>query len=232
MHKSLLSAAFVALACAAPLAHAHEAGDIIVRAGAITINPSADSSSVKVDRGPLAGANLGGKATMGSDTQLGLNFAYMVTDHIGLELLAASPFEHDVKLKNTALGAANGKLGTLKHLPPTLSVVYYPLDHKSALQPYLGAGINYTWIYDEHVGSEASAAGFDNFRAKNSWGLSWQVGADYMLTDKLMLNAQIRYIDIDTTAYVDNNAVAGGTRAKVNVDVDPMVYMVGLGYKF
>lgn len=232
MHKSLLSASLIALALAAPIANAHEAGDILVRAGAITVNPKADSGSVKVDRGPVAGANLGGKATMSSDTQLGLNFAYMLTNNIGIELLAATPFEHDVKLKNTALAPANGKLGTLKHLPPTLSVVYYPLDSKSVFQPYVGAGINYTWIYDEHVGSRASAAGFDNFRAKNSWGLAWQVGADYMLTDKLMLNAQVRYIDINTTAYVDNNSVAPGTRAKVNVDVDPMVYMVGLGYKF
>ena len=156
----------------------------------------------------------------------------MITNNLGIELLAASPFEHDVKIKGTALGAANGKLGSLKHLPPTLSLVYYPLDAKSAFQPYVGAGINYTWIYDEHVGSEASANGFSNFRAKNSWGMAWQVGADYMLTDNIMINGQIRYIDIDTTAYVDNNAVAGGTRAKVNVDVDPFIYMVGLGYKF
>ncbi|MGE7960409.1 OmpW/AlkL family protein, partial [Pseudomonas sp. NPDC089530] len=172
------------------------------------------------------------RAERGSDTQLGLNFAYMLTDNLGIELLAATPFEHEVKLKGTALDAANGKLGSLKHLPPTLSLVYYPLDHKSAFQPYVGGGINYTWIYDEHVGSGASAAGFDNFRAKNSWGLAWQVGADYMLTDNVMINAQVRYIDIDTTAYVDNNAVAGGTRAKVDLDVDPWVYMVGLGYKF
>ena len=232
MNKSLLGASLFALALVAPVAHAHEAGDILVRAGAITVNPKADSGTVKVDQGPLAGANLGGKATMSSDTQLGLNFAYMLTNHVGIELLAATPFEHDVKLKNTDLGPANGKLGTLKHLPPTLSVVYYPLDSKSVFQPYVGAGINYTWIYDEHVGSRASEAGFDNFRAKNSWGLAWQVGADYMLTDKLMVNAQVRYIDINTTAYVDNVAVGSGTRAKVNVDVDPMVYMVGLGYKF
>ena len=125
MQKSLLSASLFALALAAPIAHAHEAGDILIRAGAITVNPKADSSSVKVDQGPLKGADLGGKATMSSDTQLGLNFAYMLDSHWGIELLAASPFEHDVKLKGTALGAANGKLGSLKHLPPTLSIVYY-----------------------------------------------------------------------------------------------------------
>ncbi|WP_335945908.1 OmpW family outer membrane protein [Pseudomonas sp. G166] len=232
MHKSLLSASLVALALAAPLAQAHTAGDIIVRAGAITVNPDDDSSGVKVDRGPLAGTNLGGKATVGSDTQLGLNFAYMITDNLGIELLAASPFEHDVKIKGTALGAANNKLGTLKELPPTLSLVYYPLNAKSAFQPYVGAGINYTWIYDEHVGSEAAANGFSNFRASNSWGLAGEIGADYMLTDHIMINGQIRYIDINTTAYVDNNAVAGGTRAKVDVDVNPWVYMVGVGYKF
>jgi len=232
MNKSLLSVALVSLALAAPLAHAHEAGEIILRAGAITVNPKDDSSSVKVDQGPLAGANLGGKATLNSDTQLGLNFAYMITNNWGIELLAATPFEHDVKLKGTALGKANGKLGSLKHLPPTLSVVYYPLDGKSAFQPYVGAGINYTWIYDEHVSSQAQANGFSNFKASNSWGMAFQVGADYMITDNIMLNAQLRYIDIDTRATVENDAVAPGTRARVNVDVDPFIYMVGLGYKF
>ncbi|MFP3631511.1 OmpW family outer membrane protein, partial [Burkholderia sp. SIMBA_045] len=98
MHKSLLSASLFALALTAPLAHAFEAGDILIRAGAITVNPKADSSSVKVDQGPLAGTNLGGKATMDSDTQLGLNFAYMIDAHWGIELLAATPFEHEVKL--------------------------------------------------------------------------------------------------------------------------------------
>ena len=232
MHKSLLSAAALAIAVVAPLAHAHTEGDIIVRAGAITVNPKADSSSIKVDRGSLAGADLGGKATMSSDTQLGLNFAYMITNNIGIELLAATPFEHDVKLKGSSLPQANGKLGSLKHLPPTLSVVYYPLDSKSVFQPYVGAGINYTWIYDEHVSSDARSKGFSNFKASNSWGMAFQVGADYMITDNIMLNAQLRYIDIDTRATVENDAAAPGTRARANVDADPFIYMVGLGYKF
>jgi outer membrane protein len=232
MNKSLLGASLFALALAAPLAHAHEKGDILLRAGAITVDPNTDSSSVKVDQGPLSGADLGGEATLSSDTQLGLNFAYMITDHFGIELLAATPFEHDVKLKGTALSAANGKLGSFNQLPPTLSLVYYPLDPKSAFQPYVGAGVNYTWMYDEHLSSEARANGFSNFKTENSWGVAWQVGADYMLTDNILFNAQMRYIDIDTRATVENNAIAPGTRARVNVDADPFIYMVGLGYKF
>jgi outer membrane protein len=58
--------------------------------------------------------------------------------------------------------------------------------------------------------------------------LAYQVGADYMLTDNIMLNAQVRYIDIDTTGTTH----LGATKVKVDVDVDPFVYMVGLGYKF
>ena len=228
MRTTLFATSLLALAIAAPAVQAHQAGDIIVRAGAITVDTKESTSSVKLDR-PTA-ANLGGKATLGNDTQLGLNFAYMVTDNWGVELLAASPFKHDVSIKGTSVSAANGKLGSLKHLPPTVSAVYYPLDSKSAFQPYVGAGITYTWFFDESVGSSAKAAGFDNFRVKNTWGWAAQLGADYMLTDKLMINGQIRYIDIDTTAYVDNNAL--GVRAKVDVDVNPFIYMVGLGYKF
>ena len=227
MRTPLFATSLLALAIAAPSVQAHQAGDIIVRAGAVTVQTKENTSGVKGDRGILDGANLGGKATLTNDTQIGLNFAYMLTDHFGLELLAATPFSHDVSIKNT--GAVDGKLGSLKHLPPTVSAVYYPLDSSSAFQPYVGAGINYTWFFDESVSSDAKARGFDGMKIKNSWGWAAQVGADYMLTDNLMLNAQIRYIDIDTTAYASHSTLG---RAKVDVDVEPLVYMVGLGYKF
>jgi len=230
MRKTLLATTLLAAAVATPSAFAHQAGDIIVRAGAVTVTTHEDSSKIKVNGAAVAGT----KASINNDTQLGLNFAYMVTDNIGIELLAATPFKHDAKVRglDAALGTNNvdGKLGSFKHLPPTLSAIYYPLDGKSAFQPYIGAGINYTWFFDEKVSSSAknSAAEFRNFSVKNSWGWAAQVGADYMLTDNIMINGQIRYIDIDTTAYVDTSL----GRAKVNIDVNPWVYMVGLGYKF
>ena len=228
MKKTLLATTLIALALGAPLAQAHKAGDIIVRAGAITVDPHESSSDIWV--GALDTDVAGTKATLDSDTQLGLNFAYMVTDHVGVELLAATPFSHDVGVKGMpgAFAGLNGKLGELKHLPPTLSVLYYPLDAASAFQPYVGAGINYTWFFDTELSSEAEDKGFSGLDLDDSWGLSAQIGMDYMLTDNVMLNAQVRYIDIDTTGTTSY----GGREVKVDVDVDPYVYMVGLGYKF
>ncbi|MDG9929280.1 MULTISPECIES: OmpW family outer membrane protein [Pseudomonas] len=228
MKKTLLASSLIALALAAPLAQAHKAGDIIVRAGAVTVDPHESSSDIWV--GALGTDVAGTKATLDSNTQLGLNFAYMITDNIGIELLAATPFSHDVGVKGMPgpYAGLNGKLGELKHLPPTLSVVYYPLDASSAFQPYVGAGLNYTWFFDTKLSSAAEDKGFSGFDLDDSWGLAGLVGLDYMLTDNLLLNAQVRYVDIDTKGTTS----FGGREVEVDVDVDPFVYMVGLGYKF
>lgn len=212
---------------AASIAQAHQAGDIIVRAGAVTVDPREDSGRLNLD-GAAAG---GTSATLDSDTQLGLNFAYMLTDKVGVELLAATPFSHEVGVKGLG-GGLDGKLADIKHLPPTLSVVYYPLDKASAFKPYVGVGLNYTTFFQEDLSSARKAQGFSSLELDDSFGLAFQVGADYMLSDNWMVNAQVRYIDIDTEATVKGPTALGVQKTKVDVDVDPWVYMVGLGYKF
>jgi outer membrane protein len=227
MNKSLLGASLVALALAAPVAHAHQAGDFILRAGAITTAPNEDSGEIKLDGAKAAGT----KATLDSDTQLGLAFAYMLTDHIGLELLAATPFKHTVGVKGLGAGL-DGKLADIKQLPPTLSLQYYPMAPTSKFQPYAGVGINYTMFFDEELSGARKAQGFSNIKLKDSVGIAGQLGMDYMLTDNLLVNAAVWYVDIDTKATIDGPSALGVGKTKVDVDVDPWVYMVGIGYKF
>ena len=227
MNKSLLSASLIALALVAPVAHAHQAGDFILRAGAITTAPNENSGDIKLDGTKMSGT----KATLDSDTQLGLAFAYMLTDHIGLELLAATPFQHTVGVKGLGAGL-DGKLGDIKQLPPTLSLQYYPLEPTSKFQPYAGIGLNYTMFFDEDLSSNRKAQGFSNMKLKDSVGLAGQLGMDYRITDNILVNAAVWYIDIDTKATIVGPSALGVGKTKVDVDVDPWVYMVGVGYKF
>ena len=232
MNKSLLGASLIAMALAAPLAQAHQAGDLIIRAGAATTAPNEDSGQLKLDGAKVAGT----KATLDSDTQLGLAFAYMLTDHVGIELLAATPFQHTVGVRGvsaaTGIAGLDGKLADVKQLPPTLSLQYYPLAPTSRFQPYAGVGINYTLFYDEDLSGARKQQGFDNLKIQDSVGIAGQLGFDYMLSEHMMVNASVWYVDIDTKASVDGPTALGVGRTKVDLEVDPWVYMVGVGYKF
>ncbi len=227
MNKTLLGASLVALALAAPVANAHQAGDFILRSGAITTAPNEDSGELKLDGAKVSGT----KATLTSDTQLGLAFAYMLTEHVGIELLAATPFKHTVGVKGLG-GGLDGKLADIKQLPPTLSLQYYPMESSSKFQPYAGIGVNYTLFFDEELSSSRKQQGFSNMKLQNSVGLAGQLGMDYMITDKLLFNAAVWYVDINTKATIDGPSALGVGKTKVNLEVDPWVYMVGLGYKF
>ncbi len=116
--------AILALGLTAQSALAYRGGDIIVRVGATTIDPT----DVESDTLTLNGEKLPGTEVdkIDKDTQLGLTGVYMFTDYLGLELLAATPFKHDIKVKGLgALGIR--EVGNTKLLPPTLSAQLYPV---------------------------------------------------------------------------------------------------------
>ncbi|TRY33235.1 OmpW/AlkL family protein [Aliiglaciecola sp. M165] len=213
--NTLIAAAAIALTTSS--AFAYEPGDMVVRAGLTNVAPDESSSNVFI-----GATDVGVGVNVDSNTQLGLNFAYFIDSNWAIELLAATPFDHDIGL-NTV-----GALGSTKHLPPTLSANYHFMDANSAFQPYIGVGVNYTIFFDEDFTSANEAAGFADLSLDDSFGLSYQVGFDYMLNDKWLINASARFIDIDTEATFTNN----GTPGKVDVDIDPYVYSLTIGYKF
>lgn len=192
-------------------------GDIIVRAGVASVNPNDASSNLFVD-----GGDLGTNVTVGSNAQLGLTFAYFLTDKINIEVLAATPFTHDVNF------GTGGRLGEVTHLPPTVSINYYVNDPSRAFQPYLGAGINYTVFFDEKFTSENSAAGLDNLSLSNSFGLAAQIGADFKINDTWFVNAALRWIDIGSDASFTSNGASGSV---ADIEIDPWVYSISAGYR-
>ena len=202
-------------------ASAYEAGDVVLRAGPATASPDASSSEVR-----LAGVDVPGSVVdVNDDTQLGLTATYMVSDSFGLGLLAATPFSHDV----SANGIGVADVATVKHLPPTLTLQYFPFDNDSAWQPYIGAGINYTTFFSEKTSGELNGAlGNSSISLDDSFGLALEVGVDYAINDKWLVNASLWRLDLDTEATIDTPVA----QVTVDVEIDPWVYMLGLGYKF
>jgi len=230
MKKTLLATAVASAAVLSGISQpalSHEAGDWIFRVGAVNVDPDASSSLIST---AATGALPGTGADVADNTQLGLNLVYMYSDNIGIEVLAATPFEHDLKAEG--LGAYNfdvTDLGSTKHLPPTVTANYFFGTADSAIRPYLGVGVNYTTFFSEDLSSSArSVLGASGLELDDSWGLAWRGGIDWEINDNWLINASFWRIDLETDASFDS--ALGGVKA--NVDVDPWVYMISLGYKF
>ncbi len=236
MKKALTIALAAALATGGMVAQAYEQGDWVLRVGATTVDPDTDSDNINLPQGVVA------QADVDDDTQLGIIPMYMVTDKFGVELLAATPFEHDISadVRGAPLSV---DAGSTKHLPPTLMVQWYPRGGQDGWQPYFGIGLNYTYFFDEDTDNElveTLGALTDGVVQKadldldDSFGLAAQAGVDIPFSDRWAVNIGIWYLDIDTEAEITAKDANGSQVAKVkfDVDIDPWVYNIGIAYRF
>ena len=202
---AILSTLGLAMGTASFSAQAIQAGDMFARFTATTVNPTNNQEAF---------STVAVIPKVDSDTQLGATFVYMIDNNLGFEVLAATPFSHDISVNGL------GKIGETKQLPPTFSIQYY-FNPASKLRPYVGAGLNYTTFF-----SSKSIAGLGgDLELDDSFGLAAQVGVDYDIDEKWFVSADVRYIDIETKA---TNSVAG----TADVDISPTVFSFGVGYKF
>lgn len=139
---------------------------------------------------------------------------YAFTDTLSAELVLTVPQTHDVTL------AGVGKLGTFKHLPPTL-YLQYRANPGGAIRPYVGAGINYTLIWDDNI----SVAGVPLHLENNSVGLAGQAGVDFKVNERWSFNVDVKYAVI-------RSDVSTNTTRLTQARLDPWLYSVGMRYRF
>jgi outer membrane protein len=183
------------------------AGDINVRLRGIGVVPT--------ERGAIKEANGGStglSATLGNDYVPEVDVSYFVTPNIALELIAATT-KHDV-------GASDGtNLGSIRLLPPTLTLQYH-FAPTARFSPYIGAGLNYTFFYNEKSGDVDSVKYDDNI------GYALQAGIDYAIVGAWSLNIDVKKLWLSTDVKVNGGAL------KADVDINPWIFGVGVGYRF
>ena len=145
-----------------------------------------------------------------------VDVSYFFTPNIAAELILTYPQKHDLR--------SNGnKIGTLKHLPPTLLAQYH-FTQFGKFKPYVGAGVNYTRFSSVNF-DPAVVAALNPSIKKNSLGLALQAGFDYQLDSNWSLNLDIKKVQIKTDVRSFGNKVG-------SFKVDPVLVGVGLGYRF
>ncbi|WP_440053704.1 OmpW/AlkL family protein [Pseudoalteromonas sp. T1lg65] len=215
--RTLSAALLSTLLVAAPFAQAK----LSVNVGAINVNPENSASAINENKalGLVADSN----------TQLGITVDYQYNDNIVFELVAATPFSHTVE---GAGGLKGNDIADVKHLPPTLFAQYHFFDATAKFRPFVGAGLNYTVFFDEEPSAALKATlGTDDVKLDldSSFGLALQVGFNYDINEKWGVHGMISKMDINTDATVYANGVKALTS---DVELDPVVAMFGVKYKF
>jgi outer membrane protein len=203
-----------ALLALAGSAHA-AAGDIVVRGRVLELSPANESY------GPHAA--LANNAVSVSDRLVWeVDASYFITNHIAAEIIATTPPKHTVYTNGV-------RLGTLRHLPPTLTFQYHIAPTNASVRPYIGVGVNFTHFsaVDLDAGPALGSSSAVPLKVKsNSWGTAFQLGADFPINDRLSVNVDFKKIDISTKVSLADGTYLG------TVKVNPVLFGAGIGYKF
>jgi outer membrane protein len=139
-----------------------------------------------------------------------VDISYFFTPNIAAELVLTYPQKHTVK-------AGGSEIGSLKHLPPTLSAQYHFTD-MGAFKPYIGAGLNYTRFSSVNLPAGVEID-------KNSVGLAVGAGFDYEIQKNIYFNVDVKKVQIKTTVSAGGNELG-------DFKVDPLLVGVGIGWRF
>lgn len=228
MKRALLLACATLLLSASTAVLAHDAGDLILRAGVGVVEPK--SGNLDLPSLDLGGGPISAGIEVDTGTSLTLTGTYMFTRNWAFDVLAAWPFKHDIDLD--IAGAGSVPIGETEHLPPTFSIQYHFLPD-GAFQPFVGLGVNYTTFFSEEVTAEAVAAGVTDLSLDDSFGVATQFGADWRLSDQWLLHFEGRWINIESDATVTVDDGTGPVSAEIGtVEIDPWVLSLELGFKF
>jgi len=202
----ILAGLAAALSLAAAPAMAQSRGEWTMSAGVHQVAP-------KSNNGALGGGTL--QVDVDNDIKPTITGEYFIADNLGIEVLAALPFKHDINIDGL------GRVGSTKHLPPVVSLQYH-FNSTGKVSPFLGAGINYTTFFSEGTGGALAGS---SLKLDDSWGLALHAGLDFAVSDNGALRVDLRWIDIDSKVKLDGQKM--GT-----VNIDPLAYGVSYVFSF
>ena len=213
-------------------------GDVVVRVRATNISPNENSDLYdETEKGNTGlGDTLYGNSASGAELNVSsetipeLDITYYWTDNFATELVLALGSKHDVSITGMNGGAANPDLGEINILPPTLLGQWH-FNPDQTFDPYVGIGLSYIRAMDNGLKEKNIPVAIRVDR--DSFAPVIQFGMDYNIDQNWLLNLDVKRFWYNTDVEGNGGANTGGEYVKIDdLDVDPWVTSIGVGYRF
>ena len=201
-------------------------GEWLVRGRILNISPDSNSDDAIANGNTIPNSSV----SVDNGYSLDLDITYMFNPNIGVELLLDLSSRHDISSEGaTFRSLAPNKIMSTRVLPPAL-ILQYHFVPDSIMRPYAGLGVNYAYFFDEEAtASLHGLGGVSDISLDSSVGWVAQFGVDYEIGNDWFLNADFKYMDMETTANFHSGKMGN---VSVDVDINPWIVGIGIGKRF
>jgi outer membrane protein len=210
-----LRATLVLLPLLLPTA-AYPAEDWTVRVGASKYHPKGKNG--QFENALLPGTDL--ELDVENGFGVSVDLSRMLTERWALELMVQLPSEHLVKFEHGP-GVGNGTVGEMKRVTTILSAQYH-MNPDGRWRPYLGAGVQASFFFDEKGLDYLSG---ESLQFKDALGVSGQIGLDIMFAQRWLLNLSARYLLNESELKLNGQKLT-------DADITGLLWGLHLGFKF
>ena len=161
-----------------------------------------------------ADVSIGGDVSIDNAVVPEVDVTYFLSENFAIEAIAAVT-PHNV------VHSSGLDLGSVWLLPPTVTLQYHFDPKGASMRPYVGVGVNYTTFFG--VDEPANL----NINYDDSFGLALQAGIDIPFGNGWSVNVDVKKIYINTDV-----SISGTVNAEADVDINPVVFGVGVGYRY
>lgn len=188
-------------------------GDFLVRLGVTVVAPDA-SADVFAGGALIPGAD----ADVSTEVIPSATLTYFFNKNFAAELFCCFA-RHEVEGEGVLAGL---DLGDTWIFPPAVTLQYH-FDPMHGIKPYVGAGLQYIAFFNE---GNSQLPGAAELSIDNAVGFTLQAGADIEIGRSMYLNIDVKKTWLDTDAHWK------GTNITSDVELDPWIFTIGVGYRF
>jgi outer membrane protein len=234
----------VLMATFAASASAQKAGDNVISAGWMYLNPFDSSDPMKVTAHPnpaVIGVRPNTGASVSNANTLGIAYTRFVTDNFSVTVDAGIPPKFKLNAQGAIAQAGVGEIGSANQLSPAVLAKWHFLESNAKIRPFVGLGLTYVWYsnikstdnFQNYMSALTGGAGArTDIKLSSSFAPVLNAGVSYAIDDKWSLNFSASYIPLKTKAELTTVRGPVTVRSETELKLNPLVTFLSVGYKF